>query len=74
VQRTTLRVYDLIGARGVIRIDYIIPESGEPTLLEINTNPGMTEASIIPQQVKAAGLDIKQVMSEIIEDCLQKKC
>ena len=39
-------------------------------MLEINTTPGMTATSFIPQQVRAAGLDIKDVMTEIIEDTL----
>ena len=37
-------------------------------LLEINTTPGMTATSFIPQQVRAAGLDIKDVMTDIIEN------
>jgi D-alanine-D-alanine ligase len=68
IQQETLRIYDLIGAKGFIRIDYIISADNLPVMLEINTNPGLTEASIIPQQIKAAGLDIKVVMTEIIEN------
>jgi D-alanine-D-alanine ligase len=68
IRNQTLRIYDLINARGIIRIDYIIPEDNRPVLLEINTNPGMTASSFIPQQIKAAGLDIKDVMAEIIEN------
>jgi D-alanine-D-alanine ligase len=68
IQNQTLRIYDLIGARGIIRIDYIISEDNCPVLLEVNTNPGMASTSFIPQQIKAAGLDIKDVMTEIIEN------
>ena len=68
IQRETLNIYDLIGAHGIIRIDYIIPDDNNPVLLEINTNPGMTITSFIPQQIRAAGLDIKDVMTEIIEN------
>ena len=71
VQRETSRIYDILGAKGLIRVDYIIPEDGEPVLLEINTTPGMTATSFIPQQVRAAGLDIKDVMTEIIENELK---
>jgi D-alanine-D-alanine ligase len=67
IQRQTLEIYDLIGAHGIIRIDYIIPADHHPVLLEINTTPGMTATSFIPQQIQAAGLDIKEVMTEIIE-------
>lgn len=68
IQRETSRIYDLLGAKGIIRVDYIIPADGEPYLLEINTTPGMTTTSFIPQQVRAAGLEIKEVMTEIIEN------
>ncbi len=70
IQQETLRIYDIIGAHGIIRIDYIIPEDNHAVLLEINTNPGMTVTSFIPQQIKAAGLDIKDIMTEIIENTL----
>lgn len=68
IQQKTLEIYDAIGAHGIIRIDYIIPEDNNPVLLEVNTNPGMTATSFIPQQVRAAGIDIKEVMTEIIEN------
>lgn len=68
IQRETSRIYDILGAKGLIRVDYIIPADGEPKLLEINTTPGMTATSFIPQQVRAAGLDIKNVLTEIIEN------
>ena len=68
VQRTTSEIYDTLGAKGIIRVDYIIPEDGNPVLLEINTTPGMTATSFIPQQIRAAGLNIKDVMADIIEN------
>jgi D-alanine-D-alanine ligase len=68
VQSETLRIYEILGAKGIIRVDYIITAEGTPKLLEINTTPGMTVTSFIPQQVRAAGLDIKDVMSDIIEN------
>ena len=73
IQRETSRIYDILGAKGLIRVDYIIPADGEPVLLEINTTPGMTATSFIPQQVRAAGLDIKDVMTDIIEDELKNR-
>ena len=70
VAAMTRRIYQVLGCYGIIRIDYIL--SGEKgneqiNLLEINTTPGMTVTSFIPQQVRAAGLDIKDVLSDIIE-------
>ena len=72
VAAETSRIYDLLHANGIIRIDYIITkdENGNDkvNMLEINTTPGMTATSFIPQQVRAAGLDIKEVLSDIVEN------
>ena len=68
VQQLTSAIYDILGAQGIIRIDYIITEGEKINLLEVNTTPGMTDTSFIPQQVRAAGLDIKDVMTDIIEN------
>lgn len=68
IQLLTSAIYDILGCSGIIRIDYIISEEKKINLLEVNTTPGMTATSFIPQQVRAAGLDIKEVMTEIIED------
>ncbi len=68
VQNLTSAIYDIIGAKGIIRIDYIITKGDVINLLEVNTTPGMTATSFIPQQVQAAGLDIKDVMTDIIEN------
>ena len=73
IQQETSRIYDILGAKGIIRIDYIITAEGTPMLLEINTTPGMTATSFIPQQVRAAGLAIEEVMTDIIEDELNNK-
>ena len=73
VQALTLKIYDLLGCKGIIRVDYILTENWTINLLEVNTTPGMTATSFIPQQVRAAGLNIGQVLSEIIEDTLKTK-
>lgn len=70
VAETTEKIYKILDCYGIIRIDYILTgEKGEEqiNLLEINTTPGMTMTSFIPQQVRAAGLDIKDVLADIIE-------
>ena len=72
IRKETLRIYDLIGAKGIIRADFIIPSDEKPVMLEINTTPGMTSTSFIPQQVRAAGLNITEVMTEIIENELKQ--
>ena len=68
VQRITAEIYTILGCKGIVRIDYIIGAGEMIHLLEVNTTPGMTATSFIPQQVRAAGLDIKDVMTEIIEN------
>jgi len=68
VQKLTSAIYDILGCKGIVRIDYIISEGEVINLLEVNTTPGMTATSFIPQQVAAAGLDIKDVLTEIIEN------
>lgn len=72
VKKLTSAVYDILGCKGIVRVDYIITEGEKINMLEINTTPGMTATSFIPQQVRAAGLDIKDVMTDIIEEGLEK--
>jgi D-alanine-D-alanine ligase len=71
VSQLTSAIYDIMECEGIIRIDYIL--SGEKdhekiNLLEINTTPGMTATSFIPQQVCAAGLKMSDVLTDIIEN------
>jgi len=68
VQKLTSAIYDILGCKGIVRIDYIISDEDVINLLEVNTTPGMTATSFIPQQIKAAGMDIQDVMTEIIEN------
>lgn len=68
VQMLTSAIYDILGCSGIIRVDYIITAGDKINLLEVNTTPGMTVTSFIPQQIRAAGLDIKDVMTNIIEN------
>ena len=78
VQALTSAIYDILGASGIIRVDYIISHEAQPdgttkdliNLLEINTTPGMTATSFIPQQARAAGIDMTQMLTEIIADKL----
>lgn len=70
IQTLTEEIYQHIDARGIIRVDYIIESDGRPTLLEVNTTPGMTPTSFIPQQVTAAGLTMQKLLTSLIEDHL----
>ena len=68
IQMLTAAIYKIVGCNGIIRNDYIITEDNKINLLEINTIPGMTETSFIPQQIRAAGMTVKEVLTEIIEN------
>ena len=68
VREITSHIYDILHCNGIIRIDYIISKDGKIFMLEVNTTPGMTPTSFIPQQVRAAGLDMKDVLSDIVEN------
>ncbi|MDD2612395.1 MAG: D-alanine--D-alanine ligase [Bacteroidales bacterium] len=70
IQAITSLIYDILGCKGIIRADFIITSDGIK-LLEVNTTPGMTATSFIPQQVAVAGMKMCDVMDEIIEDCFQ---
>jgi D-alanine-D-alanine ligase len=64
----TSAIYDILHCNGIIRIDYIISKDQEISMLEVNTTPGMTATSFIPQQVRAAGLNITDVLTDIVEN------
>lgn len=71
VSKLTSSIYDILGCNGIIRIDYILSgEKGNETInmLEINTTPGMTATSFIPQQIRAAGMTPGDVIADIIEN------
>lgn len=67
VQETTCTIYERLGCKGVVRMDYISAEDGL-YFLEVNTIPGMTSASLVPKMVRTAGLDMTAFLSSIIEN------
>lgn len=67
LNRMTLTAYRILNCRGVARIDFIIRE-GIPHLIEVNTVPGMTDRSIIPQQAQAMGMSLGELLDIVIED------
>jgi D-alanine-D-alanine ligase len=70
VQEQTRRIYQHFGCRGLIRCDYIMTESGKVYFLEINPVPGMTKMSLVPAQIRAAGLSVNEVLDTIIAEAL----
>lgn len=74
VRSTARRIYDALNCRGVVRMDFIYNEAKDaPFFLEVNTIPGQSEASIVPQQVRAMGWTLKGLYTEMIEDALSRK-
>lgn len=74
VRNEARRIYELFNCRGVVRIDFIYNEARQaPYMLEINTVPGQSEASIVPQQVRAMGWTLKEFYSALIEDALTRR-
>jgi D-alanine-D-alanine ligase len=73
IRETAKKIYEVFNCSGVVRIDMIFNETKDaPFMLEINTVPGQTEASVVPQQVRAMGWTLKQFYSALIEDALSR--
>jgi len=71
IRKIVKAIYDILGCKGIVRIDFILSEN-RIFLLEVNTTPGMTATSFIPQQIKAAGLELKSVFAKVIEEAMSK--
>jgi len=70
IQRLSSLIYDLLGCAGIVRVDFIVVKN-KPLFLEINTVPGMSAESLVPQQVKAAGIELSDFYSMIIENLFE---
>jgi D-alanine-D-alanine ligase len=71
-EKTSSLIYDRLFCRGIVRIDYIIRDE-KLYFLEVNTVPGMTENSIVPRMIKAAGLTFTEILNDLIEDALANR-
>lgn len=67
VQDLSSQIYDLCNCKGIVRVDFIL-KNGEFYFLEVNTTPGMTATSFIPQQIEAMGMNLREMLSLIIND------
>jgi D-alanine-D-alanine ligase len=66
------KIYNLLDCRGIVRVDFII-KNEIPYYLEVNTVPGLSRNSIIPQQIRAMGKDPKDLFSDVIENAINEK-
>lgn len=74
VRATAKKIYQVFNCDGVIRIDFIYNEEKKDLfMLEINTVPGQSEASIVPQQLKAAGWTLEQFYSSLLDEALARR-
>lgn len=65
------KIYEVFNCRGVVRIDFIYNEEKNlPYMLEINTIPGQSDASVVPQQVRAKGWDLTDFYTRLVEEAL----
>lgn len=68
MQEIAKRAYQKLGLKGMARIDFMLHPFGTFFIIEVNTNPGMTNESIIPQQIRADGKTLKEVLTALIQD------
>lgn len=68
LNRMTLAAYRACRCSGIVRIDFIVTEEGEPYLIEINSIPGMSSGSIVPKQARAAGVSLGELYDLVIAD------
>lgn len=72
IRKAASLAYGVFNCHGIVRMDFIFEEKAQkPYLLEINTVPGQSEASIVPQQVRAMGWTLKEFYSRLIESCFE---
>ena len=72
LNRMTLEAYRACRCSGIVRIDFIVTETGEPYMIEINSIPGMSSGSIVPKQVRAAGMTLGELFDIVIADSLKR--
>jgi D-alanine-D-alanine ligase len=70
-QYLSSRIYDWCSCSGIVRMDYIL-HHGRFFFLEVNTTPGMTATSFIPQQIKSMGNTLKEILTVVIDEKLKK--
>jgi D-alanine-D-alanine ligase len=71
IKSEAVKIYQIFNCKGIVRIDFIYnEEKGLPFMLEINTVPGQTEVSLVPQQLKVMGWSLMDFYTALLEECL----
>jgi D-alanine-D-alanine ligase len=73
LQALSLKAFDLIGARGWGRVDFMLDGQGQPWFLELNTNPGMTSHSLVPMAARSAGWSFDELAWRILATTLEQE-
>jgi D-alanine-D-alanine ligase len=73
VQEAGIKAHTALGCEGFSRVDFRLGEDGIPSVLEVNTVPGMTETSLLPKAAAVAGYDFQTLTRRILESALQRK-
>ena len=71
IQNTSKSIFRRLGLKGLARVDFMVNEDGVPFLIEVNTNPGMSEESLVPQQIAADGRAMKDVFNQMLSFTLR---
>jgi D-alanine-D-alanine ligase len=72
VAETALAAHKALGLRDLSRVDLIVADDGSPQVLGINVSPGMTETSLLPLAVQAAGMDLGQILVQLVERAVRR--
>jgi D-alanine-D-alanine ligase len=71
MQETAVKAYNVIGASGLVRIDFILAENGEFFCLEVNTVPGMTNLSLAPMAARAVGIEFEELIERLLQSAIK---
>lgn len=74
VQGIAVRAHTALGCRDLSRVDFVVPEHGDPVVLEVNTLPGMTPTSLYPDAARAAGMSFEELVAYLVKRALTRAC
>ena len=72
IQDAAVKIFKRLGCSGLVRMDFILGVDGRPYFLEVNPNPGMTEASLVPQMVRQAGMTMEEFLTGLIDRTVEE--
>ena len=70
LEKAAVAAAEALHTSGLVRVDFMLDEAGEPWVLEVNTSPGMTERSLAPEAAARAGLELASLCDQLIRSCL----